>query len=100
TEVLTRPRHPYVDGLIRSTPARALALGALTPMEGRVPSPGHQFLGCRFAPRCKYVIDRCINEHPSEQSLGSSRWARCLRADELDLTQEEVTNTVRKEQHL
>ncbi|MFN3413885.1 MAG: ABC transporter ATP-binding protein [Thermoanaerobaculum sp.] len=34
--------------------------------------------GCRFAPRCPWVFDRCLREHPSLALVGSGRLVRCF----------------------
>jgi len=36
--------------------------------------------GCRFAPRCPFVIDRYRRERPPIVRLDGDRWSRCFRA--------------------
>jgi peptide/nickel transport system ATP-binding protein len=83
-EVFDGPRHPYVHGLLECTPEFALQTGSLRSLEGRVPGPSEwNDDACRFAPRCAFVATKCHSSHPSITSIGSERWVRCLRSDEL-----------------
>ncbi len=59
------PRHPYTMGLLRSVPrVDAPVKEKLTPIEGLPPDLISLPPGCPFAPRCEYVIDRCLEENP------------------------------------
>ena len=55
-ELLSAPRHPYTQGLLRSIP-KAEARGArLEEIKGAVPRPGHWPSGCRFHTRCPHRV--------------------------------------------
>ena len=57
--------HPYTEGLFNSIPR--LDTDANTRLEsipGAVPHPLDLPKGCKFAPRCKYCTERCLNEEP------------------------------------
>jgi peptide/nickel transport system ATP-binding protein len=75
-EVLSRPRHPYTQGLIAATPDH---LGArnVGVMEGIAPAVGEWPTGCPFAPRCPYSVDACTVALPAIESIGSAHWVRC-----------------------
>ena len=63
TEIFASPQHPYTEALLRSIPL--LGMRYTTPLKairGMVPSPLDWPAGCRFAPRCDYVFDRCLTE--------------------------------------
>ncbi|MBA3795630.1 MAG: ABC transporter ATP-binding protein [Chloroflexi bacterium] len=63
TEVLAAPQHPYTEALLKSIPGVATERGQPLPViRGSVPSPFDWPAGCRFAPRCDYVFDRCAQE--------------------------------------
>ncbi len=66
TRVLfANPRMPYTEALLASTPRHGDAPHArLQAIPGRPPSPLRLPAGCAFAPRCKYVTDRCRVERP------------------------------------
>jgi len=68
TELFKEPLHPYTQGLLRSIPRIDLAAtqkrrletipGVVPTIKGDVPP------GCRFAPRCPYVMAVCTEKDP------------------------------------
>jgi len=85
-ELLTAPRHPYTEALLRSVPHAANRGERLPTIPGSVPKPGRWAAGCRFAPRCPYADAACsepqslaIADAPATPSV------RCHRAHELAL---------------
>ena len=84
TEVLTRPLHPYVSGLLRCIPTRALELGVLEPLPGRVPGPGEAGRACRFADRCQHAIEVCSTTPPPLEQADADRRSRCYRWMEME----------------
>ena len=84
-ELFARPRHPYTQALIRSAPHPDLKGGRLPTIPGSPPRPAALPAGCRFHPRCGFVVDRCRSgDVPLERGHGD-RSCRCIRQDELDL---------------
>lgn len=85
-EVLGTPLHPYSEGLLSAMPQLVDEKGRLNVIPGSAAAATEYAVGCRFADRCRYVIDDC---RVAPISLGVSdaleRGARCLRADELEL---------------
>lgn len=75
-EVFNHPKHPYTEGLIRSIPDLHSKQDRLYTIKGSVPEPGSIKNGCLFAPRCNYVMDRCLKDEPSLS--GSGHQARCF----------------------
>ena len=57
--------HPYTEGLLQSLPAYGGARARLRPIPGQPPSLLSPPAGCPFAPRCPYVMDRCLTEIPA-----------------------------------
>jgi oligopeptide/dipeptide ABC transporter ATP-binding protein len=56
---------PYTEALLRSIPKLSQPSHTpLTAIPGRPPDLVSPPLGCRFAPRCAYVQDRCREEQP------------------------------------
>lgn len=83
-EALERPRHPYTSGLLSAIPRAGVAAEDLRSIPGRVPSPVDFPRGCRFGPRCEHSEPGC--DEPQELvPAGFGRFARCIRADDLDL---------------
>jgi oligopeptide/dipeptide ABC transporter ATP-binding protein len=61
------PRHPYTQGLIRSIPRIDLDSEHKTRLEaigGSVPIMINPAPGCRFAPRCRFVMSVCREREP------------------------------------
>jgi peptide/nickel transport system ATP-binding protein len=59
-----RNHHPYTEGLLASLPTQGDAGERLTPIPGAPPSLIGIPVGCPFAPRCRYVFDRCRTTRP------------------------------------
>jgi len=64
-DVFYSPHHPYTKGLLESIPSSSAAGGRLKPIPGSPPSLINLPSGCKFHPRCGYVLDRCLAEEPS-----------------------------------
>jgi len=63
-DVFYSPHHPYTKGLLESIPSSAASGTRLKPIAGSPPSLINLPSGCKFHPRCGYVIDRCLREEP------------------------------------
>lgn len=66
SELFGEVRHPYTEALMRSIPK--LEMSSHTRLEaigGRPPDLANLPVGCKFAPRCPYVQDRCLEEEPA-----------------------------------
>ncbi|MGB0617848.1 MAG: ABC transporter ATP-binding protein [Myxococcota bacterium] len=75
--LLSDPRHPYTQGLLRSIPALATPGEALPEIPGVVPSPDQWPAGCRFSTRCPKRVERCDTVFPQESSPGEGRHVWC-----------------------
>jgi oligopeptide transport system ATP-binding protein len=64
-ELFAQPSHPYTIGLLHSIP-RLDSDGEedLIPIEGRPPDQRVAPVGCPFAPRCAWRVERCWSENP------------------------------------
>ncbi len=63
-EFFAEPKHPYARLLLQSLPGAHKRGSELAAIVGTVPSLSQDFIGCRFAPRCDRVFDRCRTEAP------------------------------------
>jgi peptide/nickel transport system ATP-binding protein len=63
-EIFTRPHHPYTWGLLGSLPRLDTDTERLVQIPGQPPSLLNPPRGCRFHPRCPYVMEVCKNEEP------------------------------------
>ena len=75
-EVLTAPRHPYTQGLLKASPT--LELGKLTPIPGSVPQLTALPPGCAFEPRCPLRRKECVTAVPALRTASSDHAARCV----------------------
>ena len=82
-EILTRPEHPYTQGLLASLPGIGDRDVRLNPIPGIVPSAVDWPDGCRFRDRCSFAWERCAEFTPDllPVDAGSSRSARCWLVD-------------------
>jgi oligopeptide/dipeptide ABC transporter ATP-binding protein len=71
------PLHPYTQGLLASVPNIELEEGKLEIMDGAPPNLLDPPSGCRFHPRCRYVMDRCRVEEPDFEEVKPGRWVAC-----------------------
>ena len=73
------PRHPYTRALLAAIPRPDPGHTVIRPVVTEAAETGQ---GCRYAPRCPYVIDRCRLEDPILLPVATAQVA-CHRAAEL-----------------
>jgi peptide/nickel transport system ATP-binding protein len=71
------PLHPYTQKLFAVLPRLDRRGERLDSLPGRVPGPGTEFVGCRFADRCPAVFERCRGETPAFHEAAPGHFARC-----------------------
>jgi peptide/nickel transport system ATP-binding protein len=76
-EVLSAPRHPYTQGLLRSIPALAQRGQRLTEIPGVVPRPSNWPKGCRFCTRCPRAFEPCPEIVPGSTRISETHSANC-----------------------
>lgn len=75
----TKCSHPYTEGLMTSIPRLDTPVGArLEAIPGAVPHPLDLPKGCKFAPRCKYATEKCMNEEPKLEMAEDNHLIRCF----------------------
>ena len=80
-ELFEHTMHPYTEGLLDAIP-----VGDPTKrdeedkpiLEGDLPSPLNLPKGCKFAPRCKYCQQRCLEEEPELVNVTEEQQVRCF----------------------
>src|SRR5205809_913491 len=66
--VIESPKHPYTEALVRSIPRPGEGRTRkedLPVVAGQVPDLRSPPSGCRFHPRCPYIMDVCTGEKPA-----------------------------------
>ena len=73
--------HPYTEGLMVSIPRLDTPTNVrLDAIPGAVPHPLDLPKGCKFAPRCKYCQQRCLEEEPELTEVVPGQQVRCFYA--------------------
>jgi peptide/nickel transport system ATP-binding protein len=72
-EVIGNPLHPYTQALLKSVPV--LGTKEIEGPTGETPSLLNPPSGCRFHPRCPYVMEICKTTEPELMMVGSARVA-------------------------
>lgn len=78
--IFANPSHPYTKGLLSSIPRLGARIDELESIPGNVPNPKFMPEGCKFAPRCHYAFDKCLEE-PDFYDLGNDHVSRCWLCD-------------------
>ena len=90
-DIFHSPLHPYTQALLLSVP-RVDKRIKLRAIPGNIPDLVQPPQGCRFHPRCPYAVERCSQEEPGLEKVGSqadhtlpSRSVYCHRFREIKL---------------
>jgi len=76
-DIINNTSHPYTKGLLNSIPRLSRNQDRLEQIPGMVPNMFDLPKGCKFAPRCRYCRDKCLNEEPEKVALGKEHYAAC-----------------------
>ena len=76
-DLLRRPRHPYVKGLLKALPRLDGNAERLEGIEGSVPPLGRRPAGCRFHPRCPLARAVCREREPEFVADGRGHAVAC-----------------------
>jgi peptide/nickel transport system ATP-binding protein len=80
TALFETPQHPYTIGLLGAIPRLDGAAARLANIEGAVPNAAALPGGCRFHPRCPFVVDECRVREPALREVAPGQFAACWRA--------------------
>jgi peptide/nickel transport system ATP-binding protein len=77
-QIFKSPQHPYTWSLLRSVPRVDEARkDRLVSIKGLPPDLSNPPPGCKFHPRCPFVVDRCKVEEPPLGEVAVNQVARC-----------------------
>ncbi len=71
TNLFNRPHHPYTWGLLGSLPRLDADVDRLVQIQGQPPSLLNPPRGCRFHPRCPYVMEICKTQQPALEPIST-----------------------------
>ena len=75
-------QHPYTERLMVSIPRLDTPTGVrLEAIPGAVPHPLALPKGCKFAPRCKYATQKCLDEEPALEEVEPGHQMRCFHPE-------------------
>jgi len=78
-QIFDQMAHPYTLGLFNSRPNPKNMKDHLEAIQGSVPPLTRYPNGCRFHPRCPYVMERCLSGQVPDFTIGNqqSQQAKC-----------------------
>jgi len=77
-DVFKDPKHPYTRGLLDAIPKLGRRERELRGIEGFVPDLLNPPSGCRFHPRCSYVMDVCREHKPVLTEFTTNHMVSCF----------------------
>lgn len=75
--IFNNPQHPYTRELLRAFPDLTRPHDRLASIPGYPPRLNALPAGCRFAPRCPAVFERCHREEPPLYEISRGHYASC-----------------------
>lgn len=83
-ELFKNPLHPYTKALLSAIPtAKVGKKKKRILLKGEITSPINPKAGCRFAARCKFAKDICLNENPMLENVKKDHYVACHRISEI-----------------
>lgn len=77
--------HPYTKALLSAIPTIDIdKVKKHIPLKGEISSPINPKPGCRFAPRCPYVTEKCLTDQPTLRELLPYHIVACHNAEKIN----------------
>lgn len=78
-ELFNNPVHPYTKALLSAIPVPDIhtEMNRIV-LKGEVTSPIEPKERCRFAPRCPYAKEQCLNNEPELVEISKDHWVSCF----------------------
>jgi oligopeptide/dipeptide ABC transporter ATP-binding protein len=77
-ELFSNPLHPYTKALFSAAlPAHPDVTREEMILAGEVPSPINPPSGCRFHPRCPFVMPKCAEIEPEQKEIATDHLVSC-----------------------
>jgi peptide/nickel transport system ATP-binding protein len=82
-ELFSRQIHPYTKALLSAIPVPVVNYNKeRILLKGEISSPVNPKPGCRFAPRCEYVREKCLTEEPEFREVLPEHMVKCHFAEQ------------------
>lgn len=78
-QIYNNTKHPYTIGLFESIPNLNENVHRLKPIPGLMPDPTNLAKGCKFAQRCKDVMDICGKEEVPVIEIELGHFVQCIK---------------------
>ncbi len=75
--IFKQPRHPYTIGLMSSFPSIRGSKKPLVTIPGEPPNLLNPPKGCRFAPRCPFATNVCLEKEPPYKEIDKEHFIAC-----------------------
>ena len=82
-EIFKETAHPYTEALLKAFPSIKGEKKRLRAIPGSPPDLANPPKGCRFAPRCPYAKDICLEKEPEWVEISPGHYSKCHFAEEL-----------------
>ena len=82
-EIFKETAHPYTEALLKAFPNIKGEKKRLRAIPGSPPDLSNPPKGCRFAPRCPYAKDICLEKEPEWVEISPGHFTKCHFAEEL-----------------
>ncbi len=82
-EIFKETAHPYTEALLKAFPSIKGEKKRLRSIPGSPPDLANPPKGCRFAPRCPYAKDICLEKEPPVVEISPGHLSKCHFAEEL-----------------
>ncbi|MFY0517888.1 ABC transporter ATP-binding protein [Lysinibacillus sp. UGB7] len=76
-ELFLNPKHPYTSALLKTMPSLETDAKRLPSIPGTVPPAYALPDGCRFAPRCPFMMAKCQHMQPEVSYIQDEHKVRC-----------------------
>jgi len=77
--VFDDPKHPYTQALLDCIPYIGMEKSSLAAIRGNVPTAGNFPNGCRYAPRCQFVMPKCEIKMPTLIATEDQTMVACFK---------------------
>lgn len=92
-QIFNYPSHPYTKGLFDSLPDIYDKKDRLKAMKGVVSDALNLPEGCKFNPRCPYVMEKCKLKLPELIKINTDHYVACFKKKEMEVKEIEATIT-------